>query len=308
MKILIADDDRVSLRLLERTLQKWGHDVVSAIDGLEAWQKLADSGVGLVITDWIMPGLDGLELTGLIRERLASPYIYVILLTGEERRDSFFAAMDAGVDDYLTKPIDLAELRARLTVGNRVLTLQDELRRALAAAEELATTDVLTGVLTRRTILERGATAYDQSRRQGYPLGVIMVDIDHFKRVNDAYGHQVGDRVLAAVAASLRSGVRRYDEIGRYGGEEFIVILPGCSDAEVTGVAERMRCEVTRLKIMEHGERLPITASFGTASCPGERQHSFDVLIEAADTALYAAKAAGRNRVVSRSLATAAAE
>ena len=299
MRILIADDDRLSLRLLEHTLREWGHDVVSCEDGLEAWHKLVDAGVSLVITDWIMPGLDGLQLTGLIRERLASPYIYVILLTGEEGRDSFFAAMDAGVDDYLTKPLDLAELRARLAVGHRVLNLQDELRRALAVAEELATTDALTGLLNRRTILDRGGVAFEQSRRQGYPLSVIMVDIDHFKRINDVHGHQAGDRVLAAVAAALQSGIRRYDQIGRYGGEEFLAILPGCSDVDVSAVAERMRRAVETLEVIEDRTRLQITASFGIASTIGDDESSVALLIDAADRALYEAKAEGRNRTVS---------
>jgi two-component system cell cycle response regulator len=304
MRILIADDDRLSLRLLEHTLEEWGHDVVSCVDGLEAWRKLEDAGVSLVITDWIMPGLDGLQLTGLIRERLAAPYIYVILLTGEEGRDSFFAAMDAGVDDYLTKPLDLAELRARLAVGHRVLALQDELRRALAVAEELATTDALTGLLNRRTILDRGAVAFEQSRRQRYPLSVIMADIDHFKQVNDAYGHQAGDRVLAAVAAALQSGIRRYDQIGRYGGEEFLVILPGCSAADVGAVAERMRQAVEALEARENGARLRLTASFGIASSVGDDEGSVALLIDAADRALYEAKEKGRNRTVSVELGT----
>ncbi|HEX9593680.1 MAG TPA: diguanylate cyclase [bacterium] len=304
MRILIADDDRLSLRLLEHTLQEWGHDVVSCGDGLEAWRRLVAAGVSLVITDWIMPGLDGLQLTGLIRGRLASPYIYVILLTGEEGRDGFLAAMDAGVDDYLTKPLDLAELHARLAVGNRVLTLQDELRQALAAAEELATTDALTGLLNRRTILERGALAYEQSRRQGYPLSLIMADIDHFKQVNDAYGHQAGDRVLAAVAAALQSGIRRYDQIGRYGGEEFLAILPGCSAADVGPVAERMRRAVEDLEVVEKGARLSLTASFGMASSIGDEEGRIDLLIDAADRALYEAKAEGRNRTACAELGT----
>ena len=211
--------------------------------------------------------------------------------------------MEAGVDDYLTKPLDLAELRARLAVGRRVLTLQDELRKALAAAEELATTDALTGLLNRRIVLERGGKAYEQSRRQGYPLSVIMADIDHFKRVNDGYGHQAGDRVLAAVAASLKAGIRRYDEIGRYGGEEFVVILPGCSSGEVVRVAERMRRAVERLEVTEQGDRLQITTSLGAASCVGQAQGGIETLIKVADHALYSAKAAGRNRVMSGDLA-----
>jgi len=305
MRILIVDDDRLSLRFLEHTLTEWGHDVVACHDGLEAWQKIEKAGANVVISDWIMPGLDGLQLTRLIRERLATPYIYVLLITGHEGREGFLTAMEAGVDDYLTKPLNLAELRARLAVGARVIALQDELRKALAVAEGFATTDALTGLLNRRTILERGDAAYEQSRRQGYPLSVIMADIDHFKRVNDSYGHQAGDRVLAAISNSLKSEIRRYDQIGRYGGEEFVVILPGCLGDEVTKVAERMRRAVERLALIEKGQRLSITTSFGTASCVGQAQGGVEMLIAAADEALYAAKAAGRNQVRSHEVALA---
>jgi two-component system chemotaxis response regulator CheY len=308
MRILIVDDDRLSLRLLEHSLAEWGHDVVACHDGLEAWQRIEGAGVNVVISDWIMPGLDGLELTRLIRERLATPYIYVLLITSHEGREAFLTAMAAGVDDYLTKPLHLAELRARLAVGARVISLQDELRKALAVAEGLATTDALTGLLNRRTILEQGNSAYEQSRRQGYPLSVIMADIDHFKRVNDGYGHQAGDRVLAAIADALTSGIRRYDQIGRYGGEEFVVILPGCSGDEVTKVAERMRRAVELLEVTEKGERLLITASFGTVCCVGEVLGEIETLIAAADEALYAAKAAGRNRVMAGDVVLARSE
>jgi two-component system chemotaxis response regulator CheY len=185
-----------------------------------------------------------------------------------------------------------------LAVGSRVLTLQDELRQALAVAEELATTDALTGLLNRRTILDRGAVAYEQSRRQQYPLSVIMADIDHFKQVNDACGHQAGDRVLTAVAASLRSGIRRYDQIGRYGGEEFLAVLPGCAAADVIAVAERMRCAVEALEMFENETPLRLTASFGMASSIGNDEGNVEMLIAAADRALYEAKAAGRNRAM----------
>jgi len=308
MRILIVDDDRLSLRLLEHTLTEWGHDVVSCHDGLEAWQKIETAGANVVISDWLMPGLDGLELTQLIRERLASPYIYVLLITGHEGREGFLTAMEAGADDYLTKPLNLAELRARLAVGARVLSLQDELRKALSVAEDLATTDALTGLLNHRSIIERGETAYEQSRRQRYPLAAIMADIDHFKRVNDGFGHQAGDRVLTAVADALKAGIRRYDQIGRYGGEEFLVILPGCAADEVTGVAERMRRGVKRLRLTEKGQQLSMTASFGTASCVGQVHGGIETLIEAADAALYAAKAAGRNQVRSHDVVLARTE
>ncbi|HBB40055.1 MAG TPA: diguanylate cyclase response regulator [Proteobacteria bacterium] len=243
-----------------------------------------------------MPGMDGLELTRRLRA-LGGTYTYVILLTGEEGREEFLTAMEAGIDDYLTKPVDLDELRARLAVGKRVLDLQEELRCALAVSEKLATTDALTGLLNRRTILERGDEAFAQALRQGYPLSVIMADIDYFKQVNDRHGHLVGDRVLAAVAGALHGGLRRYDCLGRYGGEEFLAILPGCAAVEVAAVAERMRAAVAGREVEVDGGSIRVTTSLGAvASGPDDLPHIIN-LIQLADDALYRAKAAGRNRV-----------
>ncbi|RMF77780.1 MAG: diguanylate cyclase [Nitrospirae bacterium] len=305
MKILVVDDDRLTCRLLEHTLTRWGHPVVACASGEEAWARIRRGGISLVITDWLMPGIDGLELTRRIRS-LGGRYLYVILLTGEEGKERFLTAMEAGVDDYLTKPVDLDALRARLAVGKRVLDLQEELRRALAAAERLATTDSLTGLLNRRTVLERGEEAYAQALRQGFPLSVVMADIDHFKRVNDRYGHPAGDRLLAAVAGALHSGLRRYDLLGRYGGEEFLAVLPGCAEAEVGGVGERMRKAVAGLELEVEDGPLRVTASFGTASTGEEGVPDLARLVQLADEALYRAKEQGRNRVVShRELETA---
>jgi len=296
MKILVADDDRLSLRLLEHTLTRWGHEVVACADGEAAWRESRQGTAHMVISDWQMPGMDGLELTRRLRER-GGAYTYVILLTGEEGRDEFLTAMEAGIDDYLTKPVDLDELHARLAVGKRVLDLQEELRRALAVSEKLATTDALTGLLNRRTILERGDEAYAQALRQGYPVSVIMADIDHFKRVNDRHGHPVGDRALAAVAGALHAGLRRYDLLGRYGGEEFLAILPGCAAVEVVGVAERMRKSVAEREVEFDGGVIQVTTSFGAVSSgPDDLPHIAN-LIQLADDALYRAKAQGRNRV-----------
>jgi len=296
MKILVADDDRLSLRLLEHTLTQWGHQVVACADGEGAWRCLRQGGVSLVISDWQMPGMDGLELTRKVRER-GGTYTYVILLTGEEGREEFLTAMEAGIDDYLTKPVDLDELRARLAVGKRVLDLQEELRRALAVSEKLATTDALTGLLNRRTVLERGEEAFAQAIRQGYPLSVVMADIDHFKQVNDRYGHPVGDRVLAAVSGALHAGLRRYDLLGRYGGEEFLAVLPGCAVVEVVAVAERMRKAVEGREVEVDGGVIRMTTSFGAVSSgPDDLPHIAN-LIQLADDALYRAKARGRNCV-----------
>ncbi len=296
MKILVADDDRLSLRLLEHALTQWGHQVVACADGEGAWRCLRQGGVSLVISDWQMPGMDGLDLTRKVRER-GGPYTYVILLTGEEGREQFLTAMEAGIDDYLTKPVDLDELRARLAVGKRVLDLQEELRRALAVSEKLATTDALTGLLNRRTILKRGDEAFAQAIRQGYPLSVVMADIDHFKQVNDRHGHPVGDQVLAAVAGALHAGLRRYDLLGRYGGEEFLAILPGCAAVEVEAVAERMRKAVAEREVEFDGGMIRVTTSFGAASSgPDDLPHIAN-LIQLADDALYRAKARGRNCV-----------
>ena len=308
MKILIAEDDMVSRRLLQAILAKWDYEVVEACDGAEAWAALQAPGAPkLAILDWMMPGMDGIEVCRRVRQRGQEPYVYILLLTAKGKREEMVEGMEAGADDYLCKPFDGGELKVRLRAGRRIVELQEQLISAREAQRVLATYDALTGLLTRKAIFD---TLHEELGRAGArraPMGVLMFDIDHFKRVNDTYGHQAGDAVLRATAARMRQLVRGTDHVGRYGGEEFLVVAPGCDELATVTLAERLRAGI-RAEPMEVPQgRIPVTASLGVACAtvgatagvgPGDF-YDPEPLIRAADAALYRAKAAGRNRVES---------
>ena len=293
MKILIAEDEPVSRRLLEASLLEWGYDVVIASDGREALDILqAAYSPSLVISDWMMPGMDGLTLCREIRRMDITGYVYVILLTAKGAKKDVIEGLEAGADDFLTKPFNREELKYRTRIGKRIINLE---RRIL----ELSNTDGLTGVLNRRAFMERMAWEAARSRRDKTPLSFILTDIDHFKDVNDAYGHQAGDMVLQRFAEMLSASVRPYDFIGRYGGEEFVVCLPGADLSQAESIAERMRAstENTEIILAEGSQSIFITASFGTASFTGAPLDTMDLFIKRADDALYRAKHEGKNRV-----------
>lgn len=296
MRILIADDDPVSSKLLERTLIRLGHEVVVMADGPQAVTALlAPDGPRMAILDWMMPGADGLAVCRVIRQRPA-PYIYLILLTARDRREDLVAGLDSGADDFLTKPFDLDELRSRLRSGTRVLELQEGLLKAQAALSVLATRDDLTGLWNRRMIVEHLDRELRRAAHEKRPVAIAMADVDEFKRINDMHGHPVGDVVLRQVAARMQLALRDYDSIGRYGGEEFLVVLPGC-DAE-TGVAaaERVRTSVAAEPVASAGGPLLVRVSIGVAWTDPAGLDGAE-LIKSADEALYRAKTAGRNRV-----------
>ncbi|OIO94298.1 MAG: diguanylate cyclase response regulator [Armatimonadetes bacterium CG2_30_59_28] len=297
MRILIAEDSSVQRQILTSVLEEWGYEVVSAEDGNEAWNLLRNGNAPqLALLDWIMPEMDGTEVCQKVRERGNEPYTYLILLTSLDEKTNTVKGLDAGADDYLTKPFDPHELRARLRVGERMLEIQREL---ITAREELrlqATQDSLTGMLNRRLVLDILERELTRGQRLELPLAVLMIDIDHFKAVNDAYGHQAGDAVLKEVAARVSTTVRPYDSVGRYGGEEFLVILPGCDEPRAQIVAERLCCVVSREVVHTSAAEISVTLSLGLAlSAQGETSER---LVHAADRALYEAKRNGRNRVV----------
>jgi diguanylate cyclase (GGDEF)-like protein len=301
VRILIADDDHVSRRVLERALETFGHQVIACADGSRALEELlAPGGPRFAILDWNMPGVDGPDICRQLR-RTAEHYVYVIILTSRDRREDVLAAYNAEADDFLAKPLDVVELRARLRSGERVLALQERLLAIQEALRHDATRDPLTGLWNRRMILEQLSREFHKASRDGQPLAVTVADLDHFKAVNDRYGHTVGDSVLRAASERLRSVLRHYDFIGRYGGEEFLIILPACEPHLATNIAERARQALSSPPLQVDTRSLAITASLGVA-CSTSGRIDPAALIHAADQALYRAKAAGRNRVESLSV------
>jgi two-component system cell cycle response regulator len=299
MRILIADDSIVSRHLLDATLRKWGYDVIVASDGIEAWNQLQkDDAPSLVILDWVMPGLTGPEVCHLVRKQNREQYTYLMLLTSKSLKEDLIEGMEAGADDYITKPFDQHELKVRLRAGTRIIELQSELLAARGALVEQATKDFLTCVWNRSSILEILDRELTRSERERRPLGVVMADLDKFKNINDTYGHHAGDAVLKESVRRMQSSIRSYDAIGRYGGEEFLIVLPGCDESCAFGQAERLRRQL-RSDPMRIGESdLTVTASFGaTCVAPGNKAAA-EVLIRTADEALYSAKREGRDRVV----------
>ena len=290
MKILIADDEDATRLRLQALLTRRGYEVIVARDGLEAWDILQHHDAPtLAILDWIMPGLDGVEVCRKVRESAKTPYVYIVMLTIRGEKQEIVAGMEAGADDYLSKPFDHDELRVRLRAGERILALQEELRLK-------ATHDDLTGVLNRGTILELLQREIDQVAREATPLSIILADIDEFKRVNDTHGHVIGDAVLRDTAKRLCSPMRPYDAVGRYGGEEFLAVLPGCDLANALRVAERLRTHVAARPVDTPSGGVAISVSLGVAALEKDAAPDIDQLILAADQALYRAKRAGRNR------------
>ena len=298
MKVLIADDDPISRHMLEKLLERGGYEVIVAKDGDEAARILASSdSPKLAVLDWIMPGLDGIQLCHRIRHGKSEPYTYILMCTVKRQQRDIVAGLEAGADDYVTKPYDPDELRLRLRTGKRILYLQDQLIGAREAMREQATRDSLTGFWNRASILDILSQELSRSQRQGARFSVVLVDLDLFKQINDVHGHQVGDRVLRQVSQAMRASKRNYDSIGRYGGEEFLVVLPDCDEPNAVMQAERLRATVEQMSIETPSGPIHTTASFGVAAfnkqtCPD----SID-LIQAADEALYRAKRNGRNRV-----------
>lgn len=298
MKILIADDDPVSCRLLEKLLSKWGYQAITAHSGTEAWQVLqAEHAPRLVLLDWMMPGIDGLEICRRVRARSSQPYVYIMLLTANDKVGNLVEGLESGADDYLTKPFHPQELRARLRVGLRMLELESSLVQARENLQFKASHDALTSVWNRGAIIELLERELSRARREGGSVGILLADVDHFKNVNDTWGHLVGDEVLRAVTGRLKGEVRSYDAVGRYGGEEFLILLPGCDRTKLETKAEQLRKTAERSPIETSAGPVPVTISIGGIASAECSQCEFKSLLRATDTALYRAKLAGRNRI-----------
>ncbi len=299
MKILIADDDPTIRTILQSALVRLGYRVEIAVNGDLAWAALqAPEAPALAILDWKMPGMTGVEICRRLRERKEAAYVYVVLLTGLDSLDDLVAGLEAGADDYMTKPFKPAELKARLRSGRRILDLQRELLEAQAQLQILANHDSLTALWNRRVILEKLDQELARAQRETNFVGVVLVDIDHFKNVNDSLGHSAGDEVLRQVAKRLAEAVRPYDGVGRYGGEEFLIIVDSCNLYETFKLAERARQVICQEPILISASApVPITASFGVSATMAGGKPDAKALIVAADRALYRAKDLGRNRV-----------
>jgi diguanylate cyclase (GGDEF)-like protein len=294
----VADDDRISRRLTEALLIKWDYQVVLATDGQEAWDILQrDDSPKLAILDWMMPGMDGVEVCRELRKRSGRAYVYVLLLTGKIHKSEVIVGLDAGADDYLTKPIDANELKARLRTGRRILELQERLLSGNDALQFQLAHDLLTGMLSRAAIVETLRSELIRSQRERTTVGILMADLDHFKQVNDTYGHLAGDAVLREAAKRMRSSVRPYDTVGRYGGEEFLIVMPGCDITGAMSRAEELRNAVAKWPVDAPEGMIPVTLSLGVTVGGGANPAQLAELLRAADAALYEAKNSGRNQI-----------
>jgi two-component system cell cycle response regulator len=298
--VLIAEDDPIFRRILESWFKKWDYEVAAVENGVGAWEVLQrEDAPQLAILDWMMPGMDGIELCRRIRSRDQGVYRYVLLLTAKDDKQDVIAGLEAGADDYLTKPFDVDELRARVRAGKRILDLQAALIRAKDDLQFAAAHDALTGLWNRGAIIDLLKREVSRRQRSGEALGVIMTDIDYFKKINDTHGHLIGDAVLQEVTRRLAVGVRPYDVVGRYGGEEFLVVFPGCNAANLIVGAERLRHCIADRPIDTSVGQISVTLSLGLASVEQDEKETLDceAFLRNADEALYAAKARGRNRV-----------
>lgn len=298
MRILIAEDEPAFRHLLEEILVRWGYEVAVARDGNEAYQiLLAENAPKLAILDWKMPGMEGVEICRKLREDAEENYTYILLLTSLQRDEDLVTGMEAGADDYIVKPFKYNELRVRLRAGRRIIELQQELLAARDILHAKATHDSLTGLLNHEEILAVLDKELARSERDGICFSIIMVDIDHFKKVNDTYGHLAGDAVLRITAQKMQAMMRTYDSIGRYGGEEFLVILPECCLECAAAFAKRL-CSCINSELMDLPDgMIPVTISLGVAASDGDTLSDRQTLVQAADAALYQAKENGRNRV-----------
>jgi len=304
-RVLLVDDEPTQRLITARLLKRAGYHVETAQDGKEALDKLTTSGqFQLLVTDWEMPEMDGVALCRAVRASQNAGYVYTILLTSRDAIEHVVAGLQAGADDYLTKPVLEPELLARLNTGKRIVTLERSLRMANEENRRLSVTDALTGAFNRRYLMEQVPIEILRSARYDHPLAIMMCDVDHFKKINDTHGHQAGDEVLKRLVALLRQKVRTIDWIARYGGEEFVIVLPETGYTNAKKVAETLRAAVAQLTIEFEGKTLNVTASFGVTGWDAEvpADGSVDAMVARCDACVYDSKANGRNRVSAHSM------
>lgn len=299
--VLIVDDDPVTRKLISKTLSKEGFEVATADSGPSALKQLEERFFPIILTDWMMPGMSGLELCQSIRETESRGYVFILILTSRGAAQDIVSGLQAGADDYLTKPFNPAELIARINTVIRILKLEKSLKKANEEIRYLSITDALTGCYNRGYLNERLNHEIKRARRHNRSLSIILTDIDHFKRINDKYGHQAGDEVLKIFVETIQGSIRDdVDWVVRYGGEEFLIILPETDSAGAMIMAERLRKETAERIISVDGETIHITASFGgtsLSSAEALQQITLEGFIMKADMLLYRSKETGRNRV-----------
>ncbi len=300
MKILIADDDELARVSLSLTLKKWGYDVITCRDGREALDLLTQTGgAQIAILDWMMPHLDGPEVCQQVREQNNEAYRYLLLLTSRDSKEDVVEGLSAGADDYLVKPFNPMELKVRIRAGRRIVDLQNELINARNILETNATTDSLTGVWNRLKAMDALENEMNRARREKASVALMMIDIDFFKQVNDTFGHLTGDTVLRETAIRMKEQLRSYDFIGRFGGEEFVVVAPGVGPDQAMKEGERLRKVVGDTTINTADGFVGVTISVGVTLYDPAKDDRLTIedLLERADHALYASKANGRDRV-----------
>jgi two-component system, cell cycle response regulator len=304
LQLLLAEDEPTQQLILARKLTRAGYLVDTAGNGREALEKLQGGNYSLLITDWDMPVMDGAELCRALRAAKLPNYVYTLLLTGRDGLHHVVAGLDAGADDYLVKPVEDIELKARLATGQRIVKLEQSLRAANEENRRLSVMDALTGACNRRYLMELLPRELERAARHERPLSLIMCDLDHFKRVNDTYGHLAGDEVLRATVRVIIDGIRKSDWVARYGGEEFIIVLPETTLSSAQVVADSLRARIETASLGAGIVTIPVTASFGVVGWEGavSAQTSMDDLISRCDECLYDSKTAGRNRITAMSL------
>lgn len=296
MRVLLADDDAFYRHYVCKALEGWGYEVITASEGNEAARILQGADPpSIAILDWMMPGMNGVAICSQVRQQSGNSYAYIILITAKNQKSDVIAGLEAQADDYLIKPFDLEELRARLKSGRRIIDLQAALASKQRELSHRATHDSLTGIWNRAAILDILNRESDCVRRKEKPLCIALADIDRFKDINDTYGHEAGDVVLVEVVRRMESALRHYDAVGRYGGEEFLVVMPGVNNQEAFMISERLRIRVEEDLFYVLEKQVPVTLSIGVAVDDG--MGSVSLLLRSADEALYRAKAGGRNSV-----------
>jgi two-component system cell cycle response regulator len=298
MRILIADDDVLSLRLLERTLERDGYEVTAVQNGRLAAEHLCrHDGPRLALLDWVMPELDGPAVCRQVRQKRQQVYVHMVLLTSKESKQDVIEGLESGADDYLIKPFDPAELKARLRTGLRILQLEDRLVEAREDMRFKATHDPLTGLFNRGIIMDLLSRELSRTHRENGCTTILLGDVDHFKDVNDTIGHIAGDEVLREVARRMVASVRSYDYVGRYGGEEFLVVLNNCDASASLLRAEQIRRAIASVPVQTIRGPNSVTMSLGVLSSRDWGLRPVEELLQEVDVALYKAKAAGRNCV-----------